>query len=100
MIRIKIVCFKQKSSYEMRISYWSSYVCSSDLKHPVWTAPPQGRRGPTIFSGDRTAVLKPPAWRNAGKNRDPHRRWRGRFAILDPTHSTPGGDVIFSIIRR
>src|SRR3546814_15489063 len=72
----------------------------SRSKHPVWTAPPQGRRGPTIFSGDRTAVLKPPAWRNAGKNRAPPRRWRGRFAILDPTHSTPGGDVIFSIIRR
>src|SRR3546814_13623920 len=46
----------------------------SRSKHPVWTAPPQGRRGPTIFSGDRTAVLKPPAWRTAGKNRDPHRR--------------------------
>src|SRR3546814_1363744 len=25
------VCFKQKSAYEMRISDWSSDVCSSDL---------------------------------------------------------------------
>src|SRR3546814_12181632 len=25
------VCFKQKTAYEMRISYWSSDVCSSDL---------------------------------------------------------------------
>src|SRR3546814_2156785 len=24
-------CFKQKTAYEMRISDWSSYVCSSDL---------------------------------------------------------------------
>src|SRR3546814_2185163 len=23
--------FKQKTAYEMRIGYWSSYVCSSDL---------------------------------------------------------------------
>src|SRR3546814_9259091 len=27
-----IVCFKQKTAYEMRISDWSSDVCSSDLK--------------------------------------------------------------------
>src|SRR3546814_10375453 len=27
--------FKQKTAYEMRISDWSSYVCSSDLTLPV-----------------------------------------------------------------
>src|SRR3546814_11173529 len=26
-------CFKQKTAYEMRISDWSSDVCSSDLTH-------------------------------------------------------------------
>src|SRR3546814_1784735 len=26
-----VVCFKQKAAYEMRISDWSSDVCSSDL---------------------------------------------------------------------
>src|SRR3546814_7567852 len=26
-----VVCFKQKTAYEMRISDWSSDVCSSDL---------------------------------------------------------------------
>src|SRR3546814_4480147 len=31
-------CFKQKTAYEMRISDWSSDVCSSDLL----TAPPNG----------------------------------------------------------
>src|SRR3546814_11549703 len=25
-------CFKQKTAYELRISYWSSDVCSSDLR--------------------------------------------------------------------
>src|SRR3546814_2637739 len=28
--------FKQKTAYEMRISDWSSDVCSSDLHHPAW----------------------------------------------------------------
>src|SRR3546814_1270605 len=34
MLRTFCVCFfffKQKTAYEMRISDWSSYVCSSDL---------------------------------------------------------------------
>src|SRR3546814_10618148 len=32
--------FKQKTAYEMRISYWSSNVCSSDLARSgaVWTS--------------------------------------------------------------
>src|SRR3546814_6266986 len=29
-----VVFFKQKTAYEMRISDWSSDVCSSDLPHP------------------------------------------------------------------
>src|SRR3546814_4733205 len=31
--------FKQKTAYEMRISDWSSDVCSSDLGVDVWLAP-------------------------------------------------------------
>src|SRR3546814_16461857 len=30
--------FKQKTAYEMRISDWSSDVCSSDLRRPLLTA--------------------------------------------------------------
>src|SRR3546814_13379092 len=30
------VCFKQKTAYEMRISDWSSDVCSSDLLWAGW----------------------------------------------------------------
>src|SRR3546814_4601946 len=29
-IDVLVCCFKQKTAYEMRISYWSSDVCSSD----------------------------------------------------------------------
>src|SRR3546814_1336816 len=30
--------FKQKTAYEMRISDWSSDVCSSDLAYTVWAS--------------------------------------------------------------
>src|SRR3546814_10504692 len=52
-----VFCFKQKTAYEMRISDWSSDVCSSDLAakamlRPLVAAdfismedPPDGRRG-------------------------------------------------------
>src|SRR3546814_2704183 len=33
---VYIVFFKQKTAYEMRISDWSSEVCSSDLGNPAW----------------------------------------------------------------
>src|SRR3546814_10142806 len=45
--------FKQKTAYEMRISDWSSDVCSSDLTAPGWgmlqTLPcPRRRMGPVL----------------------------------------------------
>src|SRR3546814_6380516 len=39
MLIIFIFFFKQKTAYEMRISDWSSDVCSSDL-HDGFTHPP------------------------------------------------------------
>src|SRR3546814_13797764 len=43
------LCFKQKTAYEMRISDWSSDVCSSDLqlyrRSPSWVQLPQRLRG-------------------------------------------------------
>src|SRR3546814_1345459 len=35
--------FKQKTAYEMRISDWSSDVCSSDLVGGPWPTPRQGQ---------------------------------------------------------
>src|SRR3546814_9579287 len=37
--------FKQKTAYEMRISDWSSDVCSSDLVHPAFGRLHEGRAG-------------------------------------------------------
>src|SRR3546814_1517186 len=38
--------FKQKTAYEMRISYWSSDVCSSDLHAGICAF--GGQRGPVL----------------------------------------------------
>src|SRR3546814_1396031 len=40
--------FKQKTAYEMRISDWSSDVCSSDLVSPVDAPVGQPRRQPVV----------------------------------------------------
>src|SRR3546814_8284242 len=45
--------FKQKTAYEMRISDWSSDVCSSDLLKPaVYARPPQSVVAP-LFKDNR-----------------------------------------------
>src|SRR3546814_6546664 len=50
MINLYFFFFKQKTAYEMRISDWSSDVCSSDLQRP-------DRCGATVArGGKRTAV--------------------------------------------
>src|SRR3546814_5072257 len=67
-VRLGIVLlFKQKTAYEMRISDWSSDVCSSDLGG--WSA----RRG---SPGGTSARSRP--WRRAS-HRSPGRRRRPRI---------------------
>src|SRR3546814_11082191 len=39
-MRLRFFCFKQKTAYEMRISDWSSDVCSSDLSGWLDDPPP------------------------------------------------------------
>src|SRR3546814_16324542 len=57
MILMVLFCFKQKAAYEMRISDWSSDVCSSDLvvlaAHMLRLEKPVGDRHPLLF---RSAV--------------------------------------------
>lgn len=50
----------------------------------------------TIFFGLARVVFRSPAWRAAEKNRARHRRWRGRFAVLDPARSIPGAPSCLS----
>src|SRR3546814_9988046 len=58
MQRSEFVCFfffffKQKTAYEMRISDWSSDVCSSDLvnRSPHWSMPYRCTRKPSVPIG-------------------------------------------------
>src|SRR3546814_2673111 len=46
-----ICCFKQKTAYEMRISDWSSDVCSSDLSRNFKPDERQSRFIPFIMGG-------------------------------------------------
>src|SRR3546814_6881077 len=72
--------FKQKTAYEMRISDWSSDVCSSDLR---LAAPGRGARPPG-------AAQRLPA---PGHGAFPRRRRRdGPQAVLEPLRlsDTPG----------
>src|SRR3546814_10539930 len=51
--------FKQKTAYEMRISDWSSDVCSSDLTYAVGNFRLQQRQHRNHFVGtDRTQVRR------------------------------------------
>src|SRR3546814_10150609 len=58
-----VLFFKQKTAYEMRISDWSSDVCSSDLIVVVAAAGPQERRGEHLLlavdgRGDRPGLAR------------------------------------------
>src|SRR3546814_17079008 len=63
---IMVFFFKQKTAYEMRISDWSSDVCSSDLlinpwgvsfapTGPFWVSN-QGSATSTLYNGDGSPV--------------------------------------------
>src|SRR3546814_19543295 len=73
--------FKQKTAYEVRISDWSSDVCSSDLAAPA----PPGRRAPAIPPDQRqrhgvpdAAPVRCPAWSSGRpyrhRRQSPHRQ--------------------------
>src|SRR3546814_10255814 len=55
--------FKQKTAYEMRISDWSSDVCSSDLSCRRYKPDPAADRASEAGPGGRPESLS--AWRNS-----------------------------------
>src|SRR3546814_6145903 len=61
--------FKQKTAYEMRISDWSSDVCSSDLPLPAGGGrPADGARGQlaVALAGQAAEALPYRHWRREG----------------------------------
>src|SRR3546814_1225335 len=85
--------FKQKTAYEMRISYWSSDVCSSDLvaemvpgQHQRWHVVCAQRRIPSAALPRNTALD------THLRRRRVHRRRTGRrMAGRDPRPVAQGG---------
>src|SRR3546814_3102908 len=55
-----IFFFKQKTAYEMRISDWSSDVCSSDLAAKPWLGLSRARSSEAITS---SALNSEPSWK-------------------------------------
>src|SRR3546814_869461 len=60
LFEVVVFFFKQKTAYEMRISDWSSDVCSSDLDHGLATLEggdvmPIGKRNVLIGMSERTS---------------------------------------------
>src|SRR3546814_2951533 len=70
--------FKQKTAYEMRISDWSSDVCSSDLAGPaaaVLAALPPPRTGRAVpVERDQSGVVRQPLFRPGQRIRRDRRR--------------------------
>src|SRR3546814_10610870 len=63
MLIVSFICiiffFKQKTAYEMRISDWSSDVCSSDLQgFPQFQADPAAERGSGLVEARIVIVLR------------------------------------------
>src|SRR3546814_3615157 len=74
--------FKQKTAYEMRISDWSSDVCSSDLADPYlrWAgALEEGRNESSSDAEARGAALSHPARLLEPRRRDPRPLLRHRY---------------------
>src|SRR3546814_3802747 len=55
--------YKQKTAYEMRISDWSSDVCSSDLGPTAWHCDQRGR--------EQAFLPLPPRWRHCRRLPEP-----------------------------
>src|SRR3546814_17070688 len=82
--------FKQKTAYEMRISDWSSDVCSSDLVPRHVPGRSAGRRLQTLWP--RSEARPPLGEARHGRSAAPHRRhrkggrhWQSRLFARQPS---------------
>src|SRR3546814_4617178 len=83
--------FKQKTAYEMRISDWSSDVCSSDLRESLRL---RQARGSHVTSTDCLALVEHPATQNRDICRDVPCLWaltrsRSGFGPFYPQRLSP-----------
>src|SRR3546814_11981247 len=76
--------FKQKTAYEMRISDWSSDVCSSDLPRTRHEARPRAR-APRRAHRYRSPPRLPPTSRRRGRHANRRQADRGRRQAAEDT---------------
>src|SRR3546814_5449816 len=88
--------FKQKTAYEMRISDWSSDVCSSDLRHRFigWDEQRQSAQHPFDTRHDRSGKWLDPDHQRAWNAAYLHTK-RGKGSIGPRSTGTrrPGGCI-------
>src|SRR3546814_4256581 len=82
--------FKQKTAYEVRISDWSSDVCSSDL--PVQFRPPRTNDAPHIMAGDET--IRPQILRDLQKIGELHRLVAAHAGNRSPSRQIAFGEIV------
>src|SRR3546814_7921783 len=79
--------FKQKTAYEMRISDWSSDVCSSDLEQGVMLAPIDHVEDKVDGKDEQVADHEEPHTRFAGQ------MCRRRRNVADRVRIRGGGEI-------
>src|SRR3546814_5338543 len=89
-----VVFFKQKTAYEMRISDWSSDVCSSDLPRFVSLEGGEGAGKTTVLHALRVALQDVGA--EVVNTREPGGTPLAemiRGLLLDPAHEPPAAET-------
>src|SRR3546814_8511589 len=86
--------FKQKTAYEMRISDWSSDVCSSDLGELIERE--ADARGEALRLGDRLAVIAEQPRHLGGRFQMPFGMGGETLAGMIDRHAEPdaGDDIV------
>src|SRR3546814_3623527 len=79
--------FKQKTAYEMRISDWSSDVCSSDLRSQSARSGPSGGDERSLAMPASACAISIPHWRALARNRSSS-ELRGRNMRRSEEHTS------------
>src|SRR3546814_4236581 len=96
-VRVFFFFFKQKTAYEMRISDWSSDVCSSDLlfgdNGDVWMGYTQSSRW-QVYNGEASRPFREtnyePEILLVFRNNYSIGGWKGRMAAVGINHPSNG----------
>src|SRR3546814_2544535 len=106
MVLVIVFFFKQKTAYEMRISDWSSDVCSSDLRYPAITdvavvAMPHERLGEGVcaYVIADAPVSVADIGSFLGEQGLARQKWPERVEMVDAFPRTASGKVQKNILR-